>query len=118
MITDVTLTIMSISEPDQLYAIPLLVNHVSCNGLSDGSATSIGVGGTVAADYTYLWDDPSTQATAIATNLAAGTPLPSQTIMVVLLIVLLILPNPMRLLLHILSMLKSPVLDLVMDKLR
>ena len=64
---------VTISEPDQLYAIPLLVNHVSCNGLSDGSATSIGVGGTVAADYTYLWDDPTTQATATATNLAAGT---------------------------------------------
>ena len=64
---------VTISEPDQLYAIPLLVNHVSCNGLSDGSATSIGVGGTVAADYTYLWDDPTAQATATATNLAAGT---------------------------------------------
>ncbi|GIR58499.1 MAG: hypothetical protein CM15mP65_10800 [Crocinitomicaceae bacterium] len=64
---------VTISEPDQLFAIPLLVNHVSCNGLSDGSATSIGVGGTVAADYTYLWDDPTAQATATATNLAAGT---------------------------------------------
>ena len=64
---------VTISEPDPLFAIPLLVNHVSCNGLSDGSATSIGVGGTVAADYNYLWDDPTAQATATATNLAAGT---------------------------------------------
>ena len=64
---------VTVSEPDQLYAIPLLVNHVSCFGLSDGSATSIGVGGTVATDYTYLWDDPTTQATTTATNLAAGT---------------------------------------------
>ena len=64
---------VTISEADQLYAIPLLVNHVSCNGLSDGSATSIGVGGTVAADYNYLWDDPTAQANATASSLAAGT---------------------------------------------
>ena len=37
-----TIDNVTISEPDALYAIPLLVNHVSCNGLTDGSATVLG----------------------------------------------------------------------------
>ena len=68
-----TIDNVTISEPDALFAIPLLVNHVSCNGLTDGSATVLGVGGTITADYGYLWNDPTAQATATATNLTAGT---------------------------------------------
>ncbi|MCH2043897.1 MAG: SprB repeat-containing protein, partial [Saprospiraceae bacterium] len=44
---------------------------ISCNGASDGELTATAAGGT--APYTYLWDDPLGQTTAIATGLAAGT---------------------------------------------
>jgi len=44
---------------------------VSCNGLSDGTATVSVVTGT--SPYTYLWNDPATQTTATAVGLAAGT---------------------------------------------
>ena len=44
---------------------------VSCNGGSDGSVTVTGSGGTVAGDYTYLWSNGQT--TATATGLAAGS---------------------------------------------
>lgn len=43
---------------------------VSCNGLCDGEATAIPVGGT--QPYSYLWDDPAGQTTAVATGLCAG----------------------------------------------
>jgi len=44
---------------------------VSCNGDCDGDATSSPSGGI--PPYTYLWDDPSTQITPVATGLCAGT---------------------------------------------
>ena len=45
---------------------------VSCFGASNGEATAQGTGGT--PGYTYLWDaNAGNQATAIATNLGAGT---------------------------------------------
>ncbi len=43
-----------------------------CNGEATGTASVTASGGTVAGDYTYLWDDPATQNTATATNLAVG----------------------------------------------
>mgnify|MGYP002527018013 CR=1 FL=1 len=43
----------------------------SCNGVCDGSATGSATGGT--PPYTYLWDDPSTQNTATAVGLCAGS---------------------------------------------
>jgi gliding motility-associated-like protein len=43
---------------------------VSCNGACDGEATLTTTGGT--APYTFLWDDPAAQTTAIATGLCAG----------------------------------------------
>ncbi|MFH1320500.1 MAG: T9SS type A sorting domain-containing protein [Bacteroidota bacterium] len=43
----------------------------SCNGSCDGSAVVSPSGGT--APYTYLWDDPSSQTTASANGLCAGT---------------------------------------------
>ncbi len=60
-----------ITEPTVLDAstISITSNNVSCNGLSDGSATATVTGGT--APYTYLWSDGQT--TATASNLAAGT---------------------------------------------
>ena len=44
---------------------------VLCNGGSDGSVTVSGSGGTVAGDYTYLWSNGQT--TATATSLVAGS---------------------------------------------
>jgi len=44
---------------------------VSCNGGSDGSATVTASGGTT--PYTYQWDDPANQSTAIATGLSVGS---------------------------------------------
>ncbi len=41
-------------------------------GASDGSATVIASGGTVAGSYSYQWDDPATQTTATASGLSAG----------------------------------------------
>lgn len=42
----------------------------TCTGLCDGSATVTPAGGN--PPYSYLWDDPSAQTTAAATNLCAG----------------------------------------------
>ncbi len=60
-----------ITEPIVLNAgtISVSTTNVSCNGLSDGSATVTVTGGT--APYTYLWNDGQT--TATASNLTAGT---------------------------------------------
>ncbi|MBL0053422.1 MAG: SprB repeat-containing protein [Bacteroidetes bacterium] len=45
--------------------------NVSCNGGSNGTATSTPAGGT--SPYTYLWNDGAAQTTATATGLIAGT---------------------------------------------
>ena len=46
---------------------------ITCFGDCDGDATVSVNGGTGIGTYTYLWDDLSTQTTAIATGLCAGT---------------------------------------------
>ncbi len=48
-----------------------LNNNVTCNQGCDGQATASITGGL--APYTYLWSDPLSQTTAIATGLCAGT---------------------------------------------
>ena len=56
-------------------ATPLVVTldstNITCNGLTDGTATAAVTGGT--PNYTYLWNDANSQTTATATNLSAGT---------------------------------------------
>ena len=56
-------------------ATPLVLTldstNITCNGLTDGTATATVTGGT--PNYTYLWDDANAQTTATATNLSAGT---------------------------------------------
>ncbi|MEQ8907920.1 MAG: gliding motility-associated C-terminal domain-containing protein [Vicingaceae bacterium] len=42
-----------------------------CNGDNSGTVSVVANGGS--GNYTYLWDDPSNQSTATATNLAANT---------------------------------------------
>ncbi len=45
-------------------------NDVSCNGGNDGQASVAASAGN--NPFTYLWNDPNAQTTAIATNLVAG----------------------------------------------
>jgi hypothetical protein len=62
----------TITEPTAVSASMGVPTMVLCNGGSDGSVIVTGSGGTVAGDYTYLWDDGSAQTTATASNLQAG----------------------------------------------
>jgi len=59
----------TITQPSSLAISIASIQDVSCNGLSDGSATAAAAGGTGA--YTYAWSSGST--TASETGLAAGT---------------------------------------------
>ncbi len=52
---------VSITEPDALIAAIAVNNNVSCNGLSDGSATVSVTGGT--NPYSYTWTDGTIGAT-------------------------------------------------------
>ncbi len=62
--------VLTIDEPSAAVDASITAStDVSCNGLSDGSATVTATGGTPA--YTYLWSNGQT--TAMATGLAAGT---------------------------------------------
>ena len=65
-----TLTI-TITEPTDITGT-FVTNMVSCNGVCDADATVTPAGGN-GAPYTYLWDDPSAQTSAMATALCAGT---------------------------------------------
>ena len=59
-------------EPNELDASQKN-SDVTCFGGNEGSATGSAVGGTVAADYQYSWNDPANQNTATATGLVAGS---------------------------------------------
>ncbi len=60
----------TIAQPALLTASAVGQTDVTCNGLSNGSATVTATGGT--GTYTYSWS-PSGGTTATATGLAAGT---------------------------------------------
>ncbi|PCH93440.1 MAG: hypothetical protein COB85_07090 [Bacteroidetes bacterium] len=60
-----------ITEPPLLTSSISSVNHVTCNGGTDGNATVGSSGGT--QPYTYLWNDLSGQTDSIAVNFSAGT---------------------------------------------
>ncbi|MFH1321902.1 MAG: PKD domain-containing protein [Bacteroidota bacterium] len=61
---------VTINEPAPLSLTTSTID-AGCSGLCDGSVTVITSGGTTA--YSYQWDDPGSQTTAIATGLCAGT---------------------------------------------
>lgn len=61
----------SVLEPSALSLAITSTNHISCNGLCDGSVTTVTSGGTV--PYTYLWNDPLNQTTSTANNLCPNT---------------------------------------------
>lgn len=58
-----------ITEPAAITAT-VSTTDALCNGQCNGTATVTPSGGTT--PYTYLWDDPSAQATQTAVNLCAG----------------------------------------------
>lgn len=60
-----------VPEPPAMVLTLAQQQNVSCNGAADGQAEISVVGGT--APYTYLWDDPSAQSTALAGGLVPGT---------------------------------------------
>ena len=57
---------IDLAEPAILTCSTTLISDVSCNGLSDGSASVTVVGGTTA--YTFAWDNGETTATATMLN--------------------------------------------------
>ena len=59
---------INVAQPSLLTS-SVSVQNVSCNGLNNGSATVSALGGT--PNYTYLWSNGNTNATA--SNLAPGT---------------------------------------------
>jgi len=65
---DITTTV-TLTEPTELLCATSVLSNVTVNGGSDGSALSVGNGGT--PGYTYEWSDGQT--TPIATGLTAGT---------------------------------------------
>lgn len=66
----VTVSAVTIDEPDAISLSLQLVNDASCNGVCDGSATIIASGGTL--PYTFNWS-PSGGNGPTASNLCAGT---------------------------------------------
>jgi hypothetical protein len=68
-----TMDSVTITEPATAVTASISAQtNVSCNAGTNGSATSMGAGGTGA--YTYAWDaNAASQTTAMASNLAAGT---------------------------------------------
>ena len=65
--------LQNILVPEPAPAVLQLVGQedVSCFGFNDGSAEISALGGT--PPYSYLWDDPSSQSTALAGGLPPGT---------------------------------------------
>ena len=59
-----------VNQPDS-FIIDLTQDSTSCNSFCDGSATISYSGGT--PPYSALWNDPSSQTTASASNLCTGT---------------------------------------------
>lgn len=63
-------TTVTIGQPSP-FTSALLAGEISCFGVKDGFGTVTPLGG--AAPYSYLWSDPSSQTTATAVGLGAGT---------------------------------------------
>lgn len=61
---------VTINQPAQLFANPIVVDNASCSGLCNGSATATPIGGT--PPFAYLWT-PGNTTSATATNLCQGT---------------------------------------------
>lgn len=66
-----TTTVTVAFDPSDLTVSIPNITDVQCNNACDGTATAVELGGT--APYQFGWDDPTTQLTATATDLCAGT---------------------------------------------
>jgi hypothetical protein len=64
-------TSITITQPDALTSAINTSTNVTCNGMSNGSATVTVNGGTT--PYSYSWNTTSEQPTATPSGLAAGT---------------------------------------------
>jgi gliding motility-associated-like protein len=62
---------VTLTDPPATLAVQVQVLGISCFGANNGQATAIATGGM--PPYSYLWDDPLNQTTAVAINLAPGT---------------------------------------------
>lgn len=60
-----------VPEPTAMVLTLVQQENVSCFGVADGQAEISAANGT--PGYTYLWDDPTGQSTALAGGLAPGT---------------------------------------------
>ena len=60
---------VNVFEPEELAMQEVLINHISCNGIFDGSATVTVSGGV----YPYAFDWNGNQTDSIASNLLPGT---------------------------------------------
>lgn len=60
-----------ILQPDRLRVSILSTDSVNCKGGNDGSIRATAAGGS--GGYRYRWNDPSSQTTATASGLRAGT---------------------------------------------
>ena len=58
-----------INEPSLLEITNININNISCNGFNDGQLTPTVSGGR--APFSYLWNDPNSQTSLIATGLFA-----------------------------------------------
>lgn len=65
-----TIAEIEVVEPESELVLDISAMNVSATGVEDGSATVVAVGGDADADYTYIWSDGQTTATAI--DLAPG----------------------------------------------
>ena len=62
---------INVTEPTALSSITNVINGVSCNGGSDGSAEVLPIGGT--PPYTYQWDNSETTQVAVALDAGVHT---------------------------------------------
>ncbi|MFZ9846556.1 MAG: gliding motility-associated C-terminal domain-containing protein [Flavobacteriales bacterium] len=62
---------ITINQPDSIH-LNISRQNVSCLGFCDGEIVSMTSGGT-GSTYTYLWNDPLNQTTAMADSLCAGS---------------------------------------------
>ncbi|MBI2966413.1 MAG: gliding motility-associated C-terminal domain-containing protein [Bacteroidetes bacterium] len=61
---------VAIGQPSLLNLTIVSPSNASCFGLCDGQSTALASGGT--SPYSYLWNDPFSQATQTATGLCPG----------------------------------------------
>jgi large repetitive protein len=61
-------TSLVITEPAALVATAAMVNNISCNGLSDGSADAVATGGTMPYSFSWSNGNPSSLANGLATG--------------------------------------------------